>query len=725
VPVLRKLLELKPRDVPFVVALRNTAAVTLPLVLGVATDHMGIGLGVSVGALNTMFSDQPGPYRLRLRRMLLAAAAAGISAFVGYSVGYSTALTVLAALLWGFFGGLLVALGPEAGRIGLTSMILLVITASEPRALADAVGPALLFFGGGVLLMLFSIAAWPLQRYRPERTALAQLCRQLAVSARRRDDSSQPPPVTQALNDIESLLHGAFRARGAAMEAFRVLAEIIERIRLELLALGGLHERIGGGEEQPRDREGKVPSAEATELDATVSRLREYAARALDALGSALDAGVSPLATSAALEGYDAALSVLVQRGETAGDEATRRTLTIALAHANALGGQLRAAVRNAEFAGSRGELRLEADDARLPRTLRPRNPLAILRANLRLSSIACRHALRCSVCLGIAVAGESLAGMSHGFWIPMTTAIVLKPDFAGTFSFGLLRVIGTLLGLALATALVHFAFGAEWERIALLAVLCFGFRQLTTVHYGIGVMLLTALIVVLLTFEGIAPGETMAARALGTSVGSALALLAYVAWPTWERGRVRPALADMLDAYRRYFLSVVEDSTRVRLDIRRLGRSTRTNAQASLDRLRGEPRRDPRLVATAEGIFANANRFIRAAMALEAARQGPVELPARAAVTEFAVRVDANVSAIASCLRSGGMPAFDAGLRTAQRALAAAVEAAAHGDDEHALAAAWIDASDRIVDSINTLVHLLDAKRGLRAEASGLRAEG
>jgi uncharacterized membrane protein YccC len=698
--MLRKLLELKPRDVPFVVALRNTAAVTLPLVFGVATGQMGIGLGVSVGALNTMFSDQPGPYRLRLRRMLLAAAAAGISAFVGYSVGFSTALTVLAALVWGFCGGLLVALGPEAGRIGLTSMILVVITASDPRAPTEAIGPALLFFGGGVLQMLFSIAAWPLQRYRPERTALAQLCRQLAASARRRDDSSQPPPVTQALNDIENVLHGAFRARGAAMEAFRVLAEIIERIRLELLALGGLHERV-----------------EDVELNATLSRLREYAARALDALGGALDAGASPLAASAALEGYDAALAVLVERGEKPHDENLQRTLTIALAHANALGGQLRAAVRNAEFAGSRGELRLEAHEARLPRTLRPGNPLAILRANLRLSSIACRHALRCGVCIAIAVAGESISGMSHGFWIPMTTAIVLKPDFAGTFSFGLLRVIGTLLGLALATALVHFAFGAEWERIALLAVLCFGFRQLTTVHYGIGVMLLTALIVVLLTFEGMAPGETMPARALGTSIGSALALLAYVVWPTWERGRVRPALADMLDAYRRYFLAVIEDSTRVRVDIRRLGRSARSNAEASLDRLRGEPRRSAKLLTTAEGVFANANRFIRAAMALEAARQGPVELPARGAVTEFAARVDASVSAIATGLRSNAAPSLDTGLRAAQRALTAAVEGAARSDDERALAAAWIEASDRIVDSVDTLGHLLDAKRGLRAE--------
>jgi len=706
--MLDNLLKLKPRDVPFVVAARNTAAVTLPLALGIATGHEGIGLGMSVGALNTMFSDQPGPYRLRVRRMLLAAGAAGISAFVGYTVGASPILTVLAALIWGFAGGLLVALGPEAGRIGLTSMILLVITASEPRATADAIGPALLFFSGGVLLMLFSIAAWPLQRYRPERTALAQLCRQLAASARRSEDSAQAPPVTQALTEIENLLHGAFRARGTAMEAFRVMAEIVERIRLELLALGGLAERI-----------------EDAQLSTTLARLREYAARSLDAIGSALDAGVSPLAAAAALEGYDAALSSLAERGKDLGGAAAQLTLAIALAHANALGGQLRAAVRNAEFAGSRGELRLDEHDARLPRAMRPRNPLSILRANLRLSSIACRHALRCGICLAIAVSGETMVGMSHGFWIPMTTAIVLKPDFAGTLSFGVLRVIGTLLGLVLATALVHFALGGQWERIAVFALLCFGFRQLTTVHYGIGVMLLTALIVLLLTFEGVAPGDTMSARALGTSIGSALALLAYVVWPTWERGRVRPALADMLDAYRRYFLAVIQDSTRVRVDIRRLGRSARTNAQASLDRLRGEPRRDARLVTLAEGVFANANRFIRAAMALEAARQGPVALPARDAVTAFGLRIDHAVSTLAACLREGGAVAIDPELRNAQRALATAVQSEAHSDEEIALAAAWVDASDRIADTVNTLAHLLNDKAGTKSGDQAARDEG
>jgi uncharacterized membrane protein YccC len=362
--------------------------------------------------------------------------------------------------------------------------------------------------------------------------------------------------------------------------------------------------------------------------------------------------------------------------------------------------------VRNADFAGSRGELRLAAREAALPRNLRPRNPLAILRANLHLSSVAFRHALRCGACLAIAVAGERIAGIGHGYWIPMTCAIVLKPDFAGTFRIGLLRVAGTLVGLLLATALVHVAFGSEWARIVLLALLCFGFRQLTTMHYGLGVMLLTALIVVLLSFEGISPTETMNARALGTSLGSALALAAYALWPTWERGRVRGALADLLDAYRQYFLAVAGDDPRVRADVRALSRRARTNAQASLDRLRGEPRRR-HLVATAEGIFANANRFLRAAMALEAMRQSAAPLSDRHAVETFATSVDAATGELAQALRESRMPAVGTSLREAQSRLRDALRATST-DNDPGLVAAWIDASDRIADSIGTLAHLL-----------------
>jgi uncharacterized membrane protein YccC len=462
------------------------------------------------------------------------------------------------------------------------------------------------------------------------------------------------------------------------------------------------------------------------ELNATFSRLREYAARALDALGGALDAGVSPLSASAALEGYDAALSVLVERGRSRATKTLQRALTIALAHANALGGHCARPSAMPSSPAAAANCASRRTKARLPRTLRPGNPLAILRANLRLSSIACRHALRCSVCLADCCRRRKhcrrvawfLDSDDHGDRAEarFRRHLQLRPAARDRHAAGPGAGHGARA----------FRVRREWERIALLAVLCFGFRQLTTVHYGIGVMLLTALIVVLLTFEGMAPGETMPARALGTSIGSALALLAYVVWPTWERGPRAPGSG----RYARCLPALLPCSNRRQLTRARrhpparpqLAQRTR---EASLDRLRGEPGRDSRLVATAEGIFANANRFIRAAMALEAARQGPVQLPARAAVAEFAARVDASVSAIASGLRSNAAPSIDTGLRAAQRALAVAVEGAARSDDEHALAAAWVESSDRIVDSVDTLAHLME--RELRAEASerGLRAEG
>ena len=698
--MLHSLIQLKPRDVPLRVALRNAAAVVVPLAIGIATDHTGIGLGIAAGALNTMFLDQPGPYRLRMQRMLLTAIAAGLSTFVGAMLGASTLLLAIAALVWGVGGGLLVALGPNAGRAGLTSMILLVITAAEPHAPVEAVDAGLLIFAGGLLQMLLAIAAWPLLRYGPERNALASLCRELASSARAPTDHAQAPPVTQALLDVESLLHGMHRARGEVMETFRVLAGIVERVRRELLALVDLDTMIDGAEAK-----------------ATLARMREYAARTLAALADALDRGASPLAASAAMEGFDSALAELSRMAATTSERKAQRKLAIAVARGDGLAGQLRAALRNADFAGSRGDLRAFAAEERLPRTLRERNALAILRANLSLSSIAFRHAIRCGVCLAVAVVGERTLAIPHGYWIPMTTAIVLKPDFAGTFTFGLLRVIGTMLGLVLTTALVHYAFDNDWERLALLAVLCIGFRLLTTVHYGLGVMMLTGLVVILLSFYGIAPGGTMLARGVATALGSALALVGYIVWPSWESQRVPEAIASMIDAYRVHLRTLLTGDAAARAAARSATRSARTNAQASLDRLRGEPRRDEALLAFGESMFANANRFIRADMALEAALDDADALPQRDAVLAFAARVDAHLGAIEGSLRRDTPPPAER-LRNTERALAELLDATKSDAGAGDVAVAVADACDRITDSVDTLAHLVRQRRHKTAPA-------
>ncbi|HSN00622.1 MAG TPA: hypothetical protein VLS52_06400, partial [Rudaea sp.] len=138
----------------------------------------------------------------------------------------------------------------------------------------------------------------------------------------------------------------------------------------------------------------------------------------------------------------------------------------------------------------------------------------------------------------------------------------------------------------------------------------------------------------------------------------------------------------------------------------RALSRRARTNAQASLDRLRGEPRRR-QILATAEGIFANANRLLRAAMALEATRQSAAPLSDRRATEAFAASVDQAMLALARALREGKASAIGSVPREAQSRLRDALRAPAP-DYDPVLVAAWIDASDRIADSIGTLAHLL-----------------
>ncbi len=688
--MLKRLLELKPRDVPTRVALRNTISVVLPLVVGVLSGHVGAGVGVAVGALNTMFSDQPGPYRLRAQRMLLAATGAVLAAFVGSALGGDLVAITLAALAWGVGGGMLVALGPEAGRAGMVAMILLVVTAATPQPPHLALLHAALIFAGGLLQTALAVAAWPLQRYRPERHALATVFGQLAVMARTRTRATDPPPTTQAVQYAQELLHGAHRSRSVAVQSFRVLAEISERARVELLALGDLREHFTD------------PAASAA-VDGVV----RLAADVCEGLAEALVEGATPQLATQRVAAMDDAITALDRVREAGSDRRDARLLRIARARAEGLAGQLRSATRNADFAGSLGEMRAQAVEARLPEALRPQSALATLRANLTLSSVALRHSLRCGVCLALAVAAERVLELPHGYWIPMTIAIVLKPDFAGTFSFGLLRVAGTLAGLVLTTLLVHFAFDGTWDRLVLFALLCFGFRLLTTVNYGIGVALLTGLIVILMSFYGDAPGETMLPRAIDTVIGSAAALLAYALWPTWETLRLRPALAAMLEAYRAYVRALLTSDAPAWTDARAVARARRTNAQASLERLAGEPRHDRTLVAFAEAVFANGNRLARAGMALEAVLLDAGRLPAHEALDAFGTRADDLLARIAAAVAEGATPNLPS-LRGEERRVAAEMEEALpDGGDRH-LAAAIAHACDRLADSIDTLSHLV-----------------
>jgi uncharacterized membrane protein YccC len=680
---------IKRPDVPLRVVVRNTAAVVLPLGIGMAMGHPQIGLGVAAGALDTMFSDQPGPYRQRLRQLVLASLAAGLAALVGFLIGGELLPILLATAACGFFGGLLVVFGTDTARVGMTSMILLVITASTPTTLGAALGGAALIFAGGLLLAAFSLAAWPLQRYWPERQALANVYAGLATLARQPvHDDAEMPALTEAMTTLQHTLLGRHRAHGRAMEAFGVLLELAERIRLELTAMGELHADAG-----------------------VHTMFRADAARVLAAIADALEQGESPEQASHALQ--------TLRASERALFDGTTDSSGLA-AHIHALSGQLAAAVRNADWAGSRGELRASAAETRLPKSLRSSSTWPTLRASLTPRSVAFRHAVRMAVCLSAALWISRQLQLPHGYWLPMTAAIVLRPDFAATFNFGLLRVLGTVLGLILTTVLLHVTPDEPWAHLALMTVLCMAFRYLATAHYGMAVAALTGTVVILLSFEGVNPGAAVSDRVINTALGCGMALLAYVAWPTWERGRARAALAVMLDAYASYLRALSRpDQRTAHRDARTAARTARINAQASIDRMRTEPATPPELLALARALFANGNRLARTAMTLEAVIEDVAALPVQADISRFVEQAAQALQDIAIALREQRPIDAAPDLRKLQRALVAVTQDA----PDHAASELLARITDRLVDNIHALAYAL--KRSQPDIAAGAAQPG
>jgi uncharacterized membrane protein YccC len=160
-------------------------------------------------------------------------------------------------------------------------------------------------------------------------------------------------------------------------------------------------------------------------------------------------------------------------------------------------------------------------------------------RSNLSLGSENLRHAVRFGASLALGVAVYRAFDMdNHGFWIPLTILFVMRPDRDETYLRLVLRAVGTVLGLIVATA-IYGAFGSD-DAVVVVALtvataLALG---LLTVQYALFTASITVFVVLLTDSLGEPAWQADELRLIGTAVGLLITFLAFVAWPDPERGR-------------------------------------------------------------------------------------------------------------------------------------------------------------------------------------------
>lgn len=161
------------------------------------------------------------------------------------------------------------------------------------------------------------------------------------------------------------------------------------------------------------------------------------------------------------------------------------------------------------------------------------REAAAALRANLSLSSQSARHALRFGAALAAGVAAYRLLDLhQHGFWIPLTILFVMRPERDETDHRLILRAIGTVLGLVIATAVAEAFVGDDLVLAAVLTVAAAFSFGLLTVQYALFTTAITTYVVLMSTTLGEAAFEAAGQRATGTALGIAIAFLAWRLWP-------------------------------------------------------------------------------------------------------------------------------------------------------------------------------------------------
>lgn len=579
------------------IAYRNALAIALPLAVGIELNAPLVAVAITTGALNVSFSDGHDPYPQRARRMLSWSLLGGVAVFIGAATGGNDVVATLVAAVWAFLAGLLIAVGSRAGDLGLNTLVTVIVFASRPMTVESALGAGALVFAGGVLQTAFALLLWPVLRRQPEREAVGEVYAQLAAAIHPNAHGQPPAFLDAPAGPLHDALNALGRDHTVEGGRYRLLFDQASRLWISAFALR-------------RAMEYHAASHEAAEI----KRLLEFASDALRELGQQLSAG-DPISRS--LPAVEEVNNIAKAAHERQIAEPVRNAM-------DALAGQLRAVMQLGARTAAQNVTELSRGGTAPPWKLQLSNWMETLQANLDFSSAFFRHGVRLAVCVAVADAIGRGVDWRRTYWIPMTVAVILKPDFGSTFSRGALRLLGTFSGLLLATFLYHVMPVSGWSQLLLVGAFALMMRWIGPTNYGVFSAAVAGLVVFLIAATGVAPIETVKARGLNTAAGGVLALAAYVLWPTWERKQIRQTMAEMLDRCREYLHAAAlgRDKEELPDEARLAWRLARSNAEAAVDRLSGEPGATTEQVALWNSILASSHSVAYSAMVLETERR-------------------------------------------------------------------------------------------------------
>jgi uncharacterized membrane protein YccC len=522
--------------VRFGVTIPAPLAVSL-LLSGALHDPAAVGAGVfaTTGALASTLAPQPGPLRDGLRRLVSALAFGGIGLAIGqYAAGGGWEPVLVIAVV----SALAALVSSINAALSLGSLQLLVYTAlaSGLRSPLPAWQEICFFLAGGVWATLTVLVEWAFQRGDPDRAGVAGVFTAIAglLEASGTDGAEDARrALTTALNQGYDRVIRSRSLLGGRSRTLSELAGVLNSTQPLVEAAVALAR--AGEPADPQD------IAAVRELAAAVAADRPLTAERPPPLEGGHHAA------RAVRHGLRLAWNVVGDPEERAG-----------------------AAVARTE-PGLRSRLRDLVD-----RTVG--------------SPESRSFAVRLALCMAIGEVVRQVLPLQRPYWVLLTVAIVLKPDFGSVFTRAVQRGVGTLLGVVIGSALLTVVPRNGWILLAM-AVAAAVLPWARGANFGLFSVFLTPLVIFLLDLAVPGGSGLISARLVDTLLGCGIVLVfGYLLWPQTWRAPLDEALRSAAQSLDAFVEAAFTGDAAQRRRARRRNYRALTELQTQLQRRLAEP---------------------------------------------------------------------------------------------------------------------------------------
>ena len=483
----------KPAPVPWPEMIRAVLATCVPLSMSLALGRASLGVLPAMGGLLGTMADSGGPYLSRVKRVGSAAVFGGAAGLAIGSVTHGHGwLAVVALVVVAGVAGVLSAVGDIGSVTGLQLLVYTSLGTGPVGALRPVWHTAAGFLAGVAWALILILPGWLRSPYSREQRDVGAVYDALAEELRAAGSdrfTARRQALTAALNTAyDELLTRRSTATGRNQRMMRLVA-----------ALNASH----------------LMAEAATALGVAGTRPPPLVSDVVSRLGDAIREETPPPMIPPP---WDQSPAMLTLRDAMAG--AAR-----ALSRDWSPEDRTRAGLRDWFRLRFRFWLRLRE---RAPGWRRRAGELLDEFGGGRLSRI---FTLRLMACMGVAGWVSEVLPVQRSYWVPLTVAIVLKPDYGSVFARALQRGIGTMVGAVVGAVLLVLVHGA-WLLIpfgALAALLPYGRSR----NYGLLSTFLTPLAVVLIDLLNPVGWRLAGDRLTDTLIGCAIVLVVgFAPWP-------------------------------------------------------------------------------------------------------------------------------------------------------------------------------------------------